>query len=139
MFDEHREALARGEERVLRRTVAGTVHSYKKDEHVAPSDDPYNLRSLAGGILISAIYIGFAVFCALMFFVGDGGVYPAWLLPVGAVACVYAGRPAFVFCRDEYRASKVRKERGVLQPDRGKEIRGIGPAGRERAHRAGGW
>lgn len=133
VFDEHREALARGEERVLRRTVAGTLHSYRKDEQVSPSDDPYNLRSLPVGILISSIYLGFAVFCAVMFFVGDGENYPAWVLPVGAVACVYGGRPAFVFCRDEYRASKIRKERGVLQPDRGKALRVRGVAGKESA------
>ncbi|CEA06757.1 hypothetical protein BN1051_00114 [Arthrobacter saudimassiliensis] len=134
---EHREALARGEERVLRQTVAGTLHSYRPDEHVPAADDPYNLVSLGPGLFIAAIYLGFAVLSLVIFFTGNAGDFPEWLLPVGAVAFIYFGRPAFVFCRDEYRASRIRKTRGVPQPGRGKGPRAASSSDPENDRGAG--
>lgn len=124
VFAEHRAALERGEEHALRRTVTGELHSYAKDEHVAPGNDPYNLRSLWVGILIAAVYLGFAILSAALF-AGQlvRGEPLNWLLPAVAVIFIIFGRPAFVFCRDEFKASKVRKERGIPKPDRGKEIK----------------
>lgn len=47
---------------------------------------------------------------------------PDWLLAGIAVGVGVVGRPAFVFCRDEFRASRVRKTRGIPRPARGKEV-----------------
>lgn len=123
VYAEHRAALARGEKRTLRTTVTGQIHSYAQDEHVAPSDDPYNLRSLPVGIGIAALYVGLALMCALIFANQVvRGESLNWVLAVGVVLVLVVGRPAFVFCRDEFRAGQVRKSRGVPKPDRGREV-----------------
>ena len=123
VYAEHRAAIARGEQRALRWTVSGAPHSYAKDEHVSPTDDPYNIRSLGLGIPLAAGYLGasalFGVFFANQIVRGE----PLnWLFLVGVFAFLITGWPAFRFCRDEFRASRVRKARGVPRPDRAQEI-----------------
>lgn len=122
VYAEHRAALERGEERVLRWTVTDEMHSYAKDEHVAPGDDPYNLGSLWVGILIAAGCLGFALMPAAIFAVEAGQGEWNWVMAAAAAVFIIAGRPAYVFCRDEFRASKVRKRRGIPRPARGKEV-----------------
>lgn len=122
VYAEHRAALERGEERVLRWTVTDEMHSYAKDEHVAPANDPYNLGSLWVGILIVALYLGFALVPATIFAVEAGQGEWNWVMAGTAAVFIFVGHPAYVFCRDEFRASKIRKRRGIPRPARGKEI-----------------
>ncbi|MBP3044732.1 hypothetical protein KKR91_01920 [Arthrobacter jiangjiafuii] len=123
VYAEHRAAIARGEQRALRWTVTGEPYSYAKDEHVAPGDDRYNLRSLSVGIPVAVGYACAAVLIAGLV-VGQlvRGEPLNWVLLIGVVAFIVTGRPAFVFCRDEFRASRIRKKRGVPRPDRAQEI-----------------
>lgn len=123
VYAEHRAALERGEERALRWAVTGELHSYAKDEHVAPKNDPYKLGSLWLGIPVAGVYLSLALLPALAFVavVAQGG-QPAWVLAGVAVVFGVAGRPAFIFCRDEFRATKIRKSRGVPKPHRGPEV-----------------
>jgi hypothetical protein len=60
---EHEQALARGEKRVLFRTVEGRLYSYAKDELgvVTASSHP-QVRSVVGFLVLAVVFAGVAVF-----------------------------------------------------------------------------
>ncbi len=114
----HEQALARGEKRVLFRTVEGALHSYAKDELgvVTASSHP-QVRSAGGFLVMAAFFAALAVF-SIMLVAGptSRGQDPLWgalILTVGAAAGVlYASRMAGVAAK----AKRLRAERGIPEP-----------------------
>ncbi|MCQ1945931.1 MULTISPECIES: hypothetical protein [unclassified Arthrobacter] len=121
VFAEHRRLLARGEKRFLHRTEFGNLQSYASDElgfrpdGAPPSDHP---TSWVRGVILLIMY---AVF--ILFFAGVG-LFPSddWILRVLAailvavmLGCSFRLAAA---TRKEFRAAKVRKQRGLPRPGR---------------------
>ena len=118
---EHKEALARGEERVLRRTDTGELHSYPADEiGFSPGRGHVQVRTWWGmGILTTVM--GLLVILSLLILlgpVGQGG-QPFWgalfLTALGGFGAWYT----FGMARDEYRAKKLRRARHAPEPGSG--------------------
>ncbi|MCC9173661.1 hypothetical protein [Arthrobacter sp. zg-Y179] len=121
VFAEHRRLLARGEKRFLHRTEFGNLHSYAPDElgfrpdGAPPSDHP---NSWVVGVLLLILYAVFTlVFTAIGLFAADD-----WMLRVIAVilvaAMLWSTVRVAVASRKEYRAARVRKQRGLPRPGR---------------------
>jgi hypothetical protein len=114
----HDQALARGDKRILFRTVDGRLHSYAKDELgvVTASSHP-QVRS-AGGFLVLAVF--FAALAAFSILLVTGptsrGQDPLWgaliLTVAGAGGVLYAVRMAGVASK----AKRLRAERGIPEP-----------------------
>ncbi|MDT0215334.1 hypothetical protein Q9R29_15690 [Rothia sp. ARF10] len=115
----HEEAVARGEKRVLRKTRNGLLHSYPADEiGFTPGSGQPQVRTWWGmavlAVAMALITLGSVVG---MFLVPmSRGHGPQWaglfLVVMGGLFTWYAVRLA----RAEYRAGKVRKERGSPEP-----------------------
>lgn len=114
----HEQALARGEKRVLFRTVDGTLHSYAKDELgvVTASSHP-QVRSAVGFLMMAAVFAAVAVF-SIFLVAGptSRGQDPLWgalfLTVAGLGGALYAIRMAQVASR----AKRLRAERGIPEP-----------------------
>ncbi|WP_223257149.1 hypothetical protein [Arthrobacter globiformis] len=115
---EHEQALARGEKRVLSRTVDGSLHSYAKDEiGIVPASSQPQVRSAAGFIVMAVVFAAVAVGSILLVFAPTGqGQDPLWgasvLSAASAGGVVYAARLALTAAR----AKRLRDERGVPEP-----------------------
>lgn len=116
---EHDEALARGEKRVLRTTRTGRLHSYPADEiGFTPGRGQAQVRTWWGMALLAVVMALITLGSVVgMFLVPvSRGHGPQWaglvLVALGGLFTWYALRLA----RDEYRASKVRTERGSPEP-----------------------
>jgi multisubunit Na+/H+ antiporter MnhC subunit len=115
---EHENALARGEKRVLSRTVEGRLHSYAKDEIgiVTASSHP-QVRS-SGGFLVMAVVLAAVAVFSILLVAGptSRGQDPMWsalvLTAAGVGGAVYALRMAKVASR----AKRLRAERGIPEP-----------------------
>lgn len=114
----HEQALARGEKRVLLRTVDGALHSYAKDELgvVTASSHP-QVRS-AGGFLVMAVFFAALAVFSIMLVAGptSRGQDPLWgaliLTAAGAAGVLYAARMAGVAAK----AKRLRVELGIPEP-----------------------
>lgn len=114
----HEQALARGDKRVLFRTVEGRLHSYAKDELgvVTASSHP-QVRS-AGGFLAMAVFFAAAAVFSVLLVVGPTGQGqdPMWgglfLTAAGLGGAVYAARMVGVAAK----AKRLRAERGIPEP-----------------------
>lgn len=111
----HEQALVRGEERVLFRTVDGRLHSYAKDELgvVTASSQP-QVRSAVGFLMMAVAFAAVAVF-SIFLVAGptSRGQDPMWgalfLTAAGLSGVLYAIRMAQVASR----AKRLRAERGI--------------------------
>jgi hypothetical protein len=115
---DHKQALARGEKRVLFRTVEGRLHSYGKDELgvVTASSHP-QVRSAAGFLAMAVFFAAVAVFSILLIAGptsrGEDPMWGALVLTVaGAGGVLYAVRMAGV----ARKAKRLRAERGIPEP-----------------------
>ena len=121
VYAEHKEALARGEKRVLRKTSTGELHSYASDEiGFSPGRGQVQVRTWWGmGILAALMGLLFVGSWVLLLMPLGKGEQPFW----GALFLTgMAGLGAWYtlgLARDEYRAAKLRKERGAPQPGGG--------------------
>ncbi|WP_104042577.1 hypothetical protein [Arthrobacter sp. ZGTC412] len=114
----HEQALARGEKRVLFRTVDGALHSYAQDELgvVTASSHP-QVRS-AGGFLVMAVFLAALSVFSVLLVAGptSRGQDPMWgaliLTVAGAGGVLYAARMAGVAAK----AKRLRAERGIPEP-----------------------
>ncbi|GAB5078515.1 hypothetical protein [Arthrobacter sp. AD-310] len=114
----HDQAVARGEKRVLFRTVDGRLHSYARDELgvVTASSHP-QVRSAGGFVVMAVFFAALAVF-SLMLVAGPAsrGQDPMWgalvLTVAGAGGVLYAARMAGVAAK----AKRLRAERGIPEP-----------------------
>lgn len=121
VYAEHKEALARGEKRVLRRTDTGDLHSYPGDEiGFSPGRGQAQVRTWWGMAIVSAV-IGLLFIGSCVMFLAPlvQGGQPSWgaLFPMGLAA--FGVVFTFGLARDEYRATKLRKERGAPKPGGG--------------------
>jgi hypothetical protein len=115
---DHEHALARGDKRILFRTVEGRLHSYAKDELgvVTASSHP-QVRS-AGGFLAMAVFFAAAAVFSILLVAGPTGQGqdPMWgglfLTAAGLGGAVYAVRMAGVASK----AKRLRTERGIPEP-----------------------
>lgn len=114
----HRAARARGEERVLRRTRDGELHSYAPDEiGLGPVVSGTQTTSWWGLAVVAAVL--WACFVASWLIIlaptAEGGT-PAW----GGLAVTVLGGGlggyASLLARRQYRARAVRRRRGVPEP-----------------------
>jgi hypothetical protein len=110
----HEQALARGDKRVLFRTVEGRLQSYAKDERgvVTASSHP-QVRSAGGFVLMAVCFAAVAAFSVLLIAGrASRGQDPMWdalfLTVAGVAGSVYAVRMAGVASR----AKRLRAERG---------------------------
>lgn len=121
VFAEHRRLLGRGEKRFLHRTEFGNLHSYAPDElgfrpDGAPASD--HPISWVWGVLLLVMYSVFTLlFAGIGLFAAD-----EWLLRVSAAMLVavmlgFSLRLALA-TRKEYRAARVRAQRGLPRPGR---------------------
>lgn len=114
----HDQAVARGEKRVLFRTVDGRLHSYARDELgvVTASSHP-QVRSAGGFVVMAVFFAALAVF-SLMLVAGptSRGQDPMWgalvLTVAGVGGVLYAARMAGVAAK----AKRLRAERGIPEP-----------------------
>lgn len=116
---EHKAAVARGENRLLRRTVTGALHSYASDEIGVNPSNNQQVKTWWGMAIVAAfLWLLFLGSWLLLFSPLSQGDGPAWgaLFPIvlGGLGGWYALR----LSRAEYRAAKVRKQRGVPEPGR---------------------
>lgn len=115
---EHQQALARGEQRVLRTTATGELHSYAADEiGFTPGRGHAQVSTWWGmGIVTTVLWAGFAFSWVLLLApVGDGG-RPFWGALFLMVLAGLLGWYTLGLARDEYRAARLRKERGIPKP-----------------------
>ncbi|UTT68594.1 hypothetical protein NMQ03_15325 [Arthrobacter sp. DNA4] len=115
---EHEQALARGEKRVLFRTVSGDLYSYAKDELgvVTASSHP-QVRSAVSFLVMAAVLAAVAVFSVLLVAGptsrGQGPMWSAlFLTAAGVGGTAYAIHMAKVASR----AKRLRAERGIPEP-----------------------
>lgn len=121
VYAEHKQALARGQKRVLRRTDTGELHSYPDDEvGFSPGRGQVQVRTWWGmGILTFGLGVVFLGSLALFFVPMAQGEGPLWGALFGVALGGVVGWSTFGMARDEYRAKKLRKERGSPKPGGG--------------------
>jgi hypothetical protein len=114
----HEQAVARGDKRVLFRTVEGRLHSYARDELgvVTASSHP-QVRSAGGFLVMAGFFAAVAVFSVLLVAGptsrGQDPLWGALILTVAGIGGVlYAARMARVASR----AKRLRAERGIPEP-----------------------
>ncbi|CCQ45255.1 putative uncharacterized protein [Pseudarthrobacter siccitolerans] len=114
----HDQALARGDKRILFRTVDGRLHSYAKDELgvVTASSHP-QVRSAVGFLVLAAFFAALTVFSILLVAGPTSrGQDPLWgaliLTVAGACGVLYAVRMAGIASK----AKRLRAERGIPEP-----------------------
>jgi hypothetical protein len=115
---EHKQALARGEKRVLRTTATGELHSCAAEEiGFTPGAGQVQVSTWWGMGIITVVtgllFVGSWVI--LLAPVGEGG-RPFWGALFLTALSGFLARYSFGPARDEYRAAKLRKERGAPKP-----------------------
>ena len=115
---EHQQALARGEQRVLRTTATGELHSYAADEiGFTPGRGHAQVSTWWGmGIVTTVLWAGFAFSWVLLLAPGGDGGRPFWGALFLMVLAGLLGWYTLGLARDEYRAARLRKERGIPKP-----------------------
>ena len=114
----HDQAVARGEKRVLFRTVNGDLYSYRKDElGVVNASSHPQVRSAVGFLVMAVFFAAVAVFSVLLVTAPTSrGQSPMWsalfLTVMGVAGVLYAVRMAKVASR----AKRLRAERGIPEP-----------------------
>ncbi|MGJ3190773.1 hypothetical protein [Paenarthrobacter sp. FR1] len=121
VYAEHKAAVARGEERVLRRTSTGELHSYPGDEiGFTPGRGQAQVSSWWGMAILSAFgCLGFVASVAMFLSPLLHGAGPSWgaLWVVGLAG--FIAWYGFNLSKDEYKAMRIRKQRGAPKPGSG--------------------
>ena len=115
---EHEQALARGEKRVLRTTSTGELHSYPEDEigFTPGSGHPQVSTWWGMGILTGVMGLLFVLSWAILLLPAIEGGRPYWRALFLVALSGLLGWYTYTLARDEYRASRVRRERGAPRP-----------------------
>lgn len=120
-YAEHKEAVARGEKRVLRRTSTGELHSYPKEEiGFTPGRGQAQVSTWWGMAILAAFgAVGFVATVVLFIMPVFQGGGPSWgaLWPMGIAG--FLAWYGFGLSKDEYRATQLRKKRGSPKPGTG--------------------
>jgi len=121
VYAEHKTAIANGEKRVLRRTATGELHSYPGDEiGFSPGRGQAQVSTWWGMAILSALgCVGFIAAVAMFLsplWIGEGLSWGAlWVMGLAGFIAWYG----FKLARDEYKAARLRKERGSPKPGTG--------------------
>ncbi|MFY9634968.1 MAG: hypothetical protein WAL27_09620 [Cellulosimicrobium cellulans] len=121
VYAEHKEALSRGEKRVLRRTDTGELHSYAGDEiGFSPGRGQAQVRTWWGmGIVSLVLGLLFVASWIILLMPLGKGEQPFWgalfLTALAGLGCWYT----LGMARDEHRAARIRQERGAPRPGSG--------------------
>lgn len=116
--ERHDQAVAAGEKRVLSRTMEGRLHSYARDEiGFARAGSGPIVTSAVGMVVLASVFAAFTVLSVLLITAptsqGQDPLWGALFLTFGGLAgTIYAGRLAAA----EFRAKRVRRERGIPEP-----------------------
>ena len=115
----HKHAVAAGERRLLTRTMdGGRLHSYAADEIGFARAGSGPIVSTAPGMLVlGAVFAAVTAFSIFLIAAptanGQDPMWAALVLTIGGIAgLVYAVRLAL----SEFRARKIRRERGIPDP-----------------------
>lgn len=115
---EHEQALVRGEKRVLTRTMQGHLYSYARDEiGFARAGSGPIVTSAAGMVVLAVVFAAFTVLSVLLMAApttqGQDPLWGALFLTLGGLGgSIYASRLAGA----EFRAKRIRRERGIPEP-----------------------
>jgi hypothetical protein len=118
VYAEHKKAVAAGEKRVLRTTSTGELHSYPGDEiGFTPGRGQVQVSSWWGMGILAVVTASLTALSVLILLAPLGqGEGPFWgalfLTALSGGFTLYA----FILARDEYRATRLRKLRGSLEP-----------------------
>jgi hypothetical protein len=137
VYAEHKEAVANGQKRVLRRTSTGELHSHAGDEiGFTPGRGQAQVSSWWGMAILSAFgCLGFVASVAMLLsplFQGDS---PSWGALWGMGLAGFIAWYGFNLSRDEYKATRLRKQRGSPMPGTGYVDVQLLETGRRRAKR----
>lgn len=117
----HKQAVAAGEKRILRRTSTGELHSYPREEIGFTPGRGQAQVSTWWGMGILALFSALIAVFSVMLILGPllDGESPLWgglfLTAFAGAFTIYALRLA----RDEYRATRLRRLRGSPKPGTG--------------------
>lgn len=122
VYAEHKQAVAVGEKRVLRRTSTGELHSYPGDEIGFTPGRGHAQVSTWWGMGIHAVFAVLMFLFGCLLFVlpalnGEGRLFWGALWVIGLVG--FFVPYAFNLARHEYRATQLRKRRGSPKPGTG--------------------
>lgn len=115
---EHKQAMARGEKRVLRTTATGQLHSYAGDEiGFTPGRGQAQVSTWQGMVIVTAVPgLLFAFSTVTLLAPVVQGQQPYWgalfLMALAGLGAWYT----FGLARDEYRAANLRKARSTPEP-----------------------
>jgi hypothetical protein len=117
VYAEHKKAVAAGEKRVLRTTSTGELHSYPGDEiGFTPGHGQAQVSTWWGMAIICAVlgllFLGSLVMLTVTLLQGRGEWGALFPILMGAFGFLYT----LGLSRDEYRASRLRKQRGSPKP-----------------------
>jgi hypothetical protein len=114
---EHRAAVARGEERVLRLTRTGELHSYRPDEIGLGPATTTQATSWWGLAILTAFFAAmFAASWLIILLPAARGGSPAWAgLAVTALSAPMGWLTGHLSV-EQYRARRTRRARGVPEP-----------------------
>lgn len=111
---EHENALARGEKRILYLTDTGMLHSYAKEEIGGPPNSSKRWWSMLPALLFFLAATAFTIFVVVE--PTFRGEEPWWRALYGTAVTAPFIAGCFWLLRIEYRAHKLRKQRGVPEP-----------------------
>lgn len=114
----HKQALARGERRVLRMTATGELHSYAGDEiGFTPGRGQVQVSTWWGMGIVTAVFGLLFVFSWVLLLAPlVKGEQPFWGALFLSALPGLLGWYSFRLARAEYRAAKLRKERRAPNP-----------------------
>jgi hypothetical protein len=120
VYADHKDALARGEKRVLRRTDTGELHSYAGDEiGFSPGRGQAQVSTWWGmGIVTAVLGLLFVASWVILLMPLQKGEPPFWGALFLTALAGFGSWFTFGLAADEYRATRLRKERGVPKPGR---------------------
>lgn len=118
VYAEHKQAVARGKKRVLRTTATGELHSYAGDEiGFTPGRGQVQVSTWWGMGMLTAVLGFLFVLALIMFFTPmTEGRQPYWGALFLVVLAGFGGWYTFGLARDEFRATRLRKDRGAPTP-----------------------
>ena len=118
MRERHEQAVAAGEKRVLSRTMEGRLYSYARDEiGFARAGSGPIVTSAVGMVVLGVVFVAFTVLSVFLVAAptaqGQDPLWGALFLTFGGLAgTIYAVRLATA----EFRAKRIRRERGIPEP-----------------------
>jgi hypothetical protein len=115
---EHEQALARGEQRVLCTTAAGDLHSYPDEEigFTPGSGHPQVSTWWGMGILTVVMGLLFVLSWFILLAPTASEDRPYWPATFLVALSGLLGWYTYALARDEYLASRLRRERGAPRP-----------------------